>query len=81
MKVGISMKKVKKITAEEAISYRTPMSVTEISKLPYGYAFPRCPRCNVIIERFFQSYCDRCGQCLDWKPIYNLKAVERDPKE
>ena len=31
------------------------------------YSFPVCPRCQLTMEREYQSYCDRCGQALDWK--------------
>lgn len=26
-----------------------------------------CPRCRCSLERDYQSYCDRCGQALDWR--------------
>lgn len=51
---------------QSAESYRQPMPVTE--NVCYGTsAFPVCPRCGVAVEREFQSYCDRCGQALDWR--------------
>ena len=25
-----------------------------------------CPRCRTTLEREFVSYCDRCGQRLEW---------------
>ena len=31
-----------------------------------------CPRCNVTMEREFIAYCDRCGQCLNWKNYRGL---------
>jgi hypothetical protein len=36
-----------------------------------------CPRCDVTLERDYQSYCDRCGQCLDWKHIHKAKQRQR----
>lgn len=30
-------------------------------------SFPLCPHCRISLEREFQSFCDRCGQRLDWK--------------
>ena len=29
-------------------------------------AFVICPRCQLTIEREYQSFCDRCGQALNW---------------
>ena len=49
--------------------YRQPMPVTKIRYFPYldGItSYPVCPRCGVTMEREYQHYCDRCGQCLDW---------------
>ncbi len=54
----------------QEISYRIPMPVTEVRRFqgPSGFiAFPVCPHCEQTMEREFQSYCDRCGQCLDWE--------------
>ncbi|MBQ6700823.1 MAG: hypothetical protein IJM98_09225 [Oscillospiraceae bacterium] len=55
------------ITAEEAISYRLAIAVTESFKSRGGYEYPICPRCRITLEREYQAYCDRCGQALDWK--------------
>lgn len=52
-------------------SYRVPMRVTEVMvfKSPFfgktGYYV--CPRCHITLERDLMSFCDRCGQRLDWK--------------
>lgn len=51
------------------LSYRLPKTVTEaiFFKSHDGFdAYPICPTCKVSFEREFQSYCDRCGQKLDW---------------
>lgn len=45
-----------------AINYRIALAVTERNHR--GYAI--CPRCNVSLERDYQSFCDRCGQHLKW---------------
>lgn len=54
----------------QELSYRIPMPVTE-ARCFQGtsslIAFPVCPQCGQTMEREFQSYCDRCGQCLDWE--------------
>lgn len=49
---------------------RSPMPVTEIVHLAWGKeitCFPVCPRCGISLEREYQAYCDRCGQCLSWR--------------
>ena len=68
-------------SVEEAITYRTPLPVTEVVKFPNGYAFPVCPRCKNTLEREYQSYCDRCGQCLSWKGFSRAKVIEWKPKD
>ena len=53
----------------QEISFREPMPVTHIRWFRYSdglTAFPICPRCMTPIERDYQSYCDHCGQYLDW---------------
>ena len=54
--------------------YRKAMAVKECVLYTHtGYSFPVCPRCNSSLEREYQSYCDRCGQCLDWKEYRKAK--------
>lgn len=56
-------------------SFRCAMSVTEVMVFPSGWAYYVCPRCSVTVEREFMSYCDRCGQHLDWKGYRKAKVV------
>lgn len=60
--------------------FRTPMPVTKIVILgrEQKTSFPVCPRCGITLEREFQSYCDRCGQCLSWRRL-NCASVTRYP--
>lgn len=51
----------------DALSFRTPMIVYDAARFPGNIFYPRCPRCLLTIEREYQSYCDRCGQALNWK--------------
>lgn len=54
----------------QEMSFRQPMPVTQIRcfRWPCGITgFPVCPQCGVTMEREYQSFCDRCGQCLTWK--------------
>ena len=51
------------------MAFREPMPVTHIRCFRYlsgVTGFPVCPQCRRTMEREYQSYCDRCGQCLDW---------------
>ena len=54
--------------------YRTPMQIVQVRIFWNNNAFYVCPRCQVTLEREFQSYCDRCGQCLNWR---GRKKAER----
>ncbi len=69
------------ITVEDAVSFRTPLRVTEILLLPNGECFPRCPRCKITLERTYQRYCDRCGQCLDWRGFGKAKVIRWKSRE
>lgn len=56
-----------------AQTYRTPKIVTEIHVFKDNYFFPVCPRCKITIEREYQTFCDRCGQHLDWSDYDNAE--------
>lgn len=66
-----------RIRMREAESYRLPMLVNEYYIGHYGIfmryecCIPKCPRCSIGIDRDYQSYCDRCGQALDWRDWMN----------
>lgn len=47
--------------------YRMKMPVTEVMLFPDRNSYYVCPRCHITMEREFMSFCDRCGQHLDWK--------------
>lgn len=67
---------------EEAYSYRLPMPVLEVQVLPFvrGYTtYPICPRCDRSMDREYVSFCDRCGQALDWSR--QGKAIRRLPQK
>lgn len=63
-------------------SYRKAQRVDEVLMTDYGQAFPVCPRCKISMEREFMSYCDRCGQRLDWINFPKSAAIRtaRDRK-
>lgn len=48
------------------ILYRKAMLVEKYKALGKSGVFPVCPRCECTMERDYQAYCDRCGQCLKW---------------
>lgn len=57
------------IDFQEALTFRLPMRVSAVRAFRFSSGmttFPICPRCQITMEREYQSYCDRCGQALDW---------------
>lgn len=56
-------------------TYRIPMPVTEIHIYRDWCSYPLCPRCKITMEREYQSFCDRCGQRLDWNNFEDAKEV------
>ena len=49
------------------LSFRRPLAVTEAVLFPRDrFHYPRCPRCRLTLDREYMSFCDRCGQRLDW---------------
>ncbi len=59
--------------AFSGILFREPMLVMRSNcySCYHGVTtYPICPRCNISLEREFQAYCDRCGQCLDWSRFH-----------
>lgn len=57
------------------ISYRLSLMVTEIFISADNYTYPVCPRCKTTLEREYQSYCDRCGQKLNWDNFEEAKII------
>ena len=62
-------------------AYRFALPVTEFALykdlLGGETVYYYCPRCDVTLERDYQAYCDRCGQCLDWNRIHKAKPRQR----
>ena len=61
---------------EDAISFRTPLPVNKILLFKNNYSFPICPRCNITLDREYQSFCDRCGQRLDWRKFSKAEIIK-----
>ena len=58
------------------LSFRRPMAVTEVVLFArHSFPYPRCPRCRRTIEREYMSFCDRCGQKLDWMDFEHAATV------
>lgn len=69
-KLGLTKQRDEKLRPRfilEAVSYRIPLQVTRVVKLPgYGEIYPQCPRCKRTMDREYIQFCDRCGQKLSW---------------
>ena len=52
-----------------ALSYRIPKTVKKIRVYPDNCFFGVCPRCNNSIDREYQTFCNCCGQRLDWSKL------------
>ena len=67
-----------------AHSYRRPMLVRELMIFPdmkQDISFYVCPRCGRTMEREFVSYCDRCGQHLNWAQYEQVQIVYPGPQK
>ena len=65
------------------MTYRVPMMVKDMVSFyhfPEDDAYYRCPRCQELLPREFMAYCDRCGQCLDWREYRKAKCTYHRPK-
>ena len=58
----------------DAVSYRIPLPVTKV--IAYANTtYPVCPRCAVSLDREYMSFCDRCGQKLNWDLFEHTKVI------
>ena len=66
-----------------AEAYRKPMLIKKVLIINSGnqkLGYYICPRCNVSMEREFTSFCDRCGQALNWREYKKAERVYKfDP--
>jgi len=56
-------------------SYRIPLKVKEVKVLGFSGEYAVCPKCKATIDREYISYCDRCGQHLDWTCFEDAEIV------
>ena len=60
---------------EFELSFRYPKKVKKVILYENEDTFPICPSCKMTMEREYQSYCDRCGQKLNWKYFNEAKVI------
>lgn len=58
----------------DAVTYRIPLPVTKVISCA-NTTYPICPRCAVSLEREYMSFCDRCGQQLNWDLFEHAKVI------
>ena len=59
-----------------AASYRIAVPVTQMVQYSArGTCYPLCPRCITGMDRDYASFCDRCGQKLNWDKIDDAKIL------
>ncbi len=60
-------------------SYRVAMRVTEVMVCKSAWigetGYYVCPRCHITLEREFMSFCDRCGQHLNWRDYKKAATI------
>lgn len=64
----------------EAITYRVPLPVTKVFVFPDNTSYPVCPKCEISLEREYMSFCDRCGQKLNWDVFKSAKICRLGKK-
>ena len=58
----------------DAVTYRVPFPITKVIACA-NTTYPICPRCAVSLEREYMSFCDRCGQKLNWDMFEHAKVI------
>ena len=56
------------------LGFRVKAQICEVMQRSDG-AYYLCPRCRKSLDRDFQSYCDRCGQRLDWAGYRKARVI------
>ena len=78
--IKISAQKVNSSLEQEDSpeSYRNGMLVNEVMVFETWFGktgYYVCPCCKITLDREFISFCDRCGQKLDWRYYRKAKIV------
>ena len=59
-----------------AASYRLARPVTKMIHLASSEdTYPVCPRCRISMDREYISFCDRCGQKLNWDYLNQAQII------
>lgn len=58
----------------DAVTCRIPLPVTKVIAYT-STTYPVCPRCDLSLEREYMSFCDRCGQRLNWDLFEHAKVI------
>lgn len=72
----MSHKKLTHADIAAALSFRIAMPVKEVIMRKNHFTYPICPRCRISIEREYMSFCDRCGQALDWDSYSDAVIID-----
>ena len=59
----------------DAATYRVPFPVTKVIACA-NTTYPISPRCAVSLDREYMSFCDRCGQKLNWDLFEYAKVID-----
>ena len=62
-----------------AVTYRVPLPVTKVIAFT-NTTYPICPRCDLSLDREYMSFCDRCGQRLNWDYLEYAQVVHPGSK-
>lgn len=78
--MGIDRLEAQKLGQEllQELDFRICRPVTAVQCLRLNNrmtSFPICPKCGCTFEREYQSFCDRCGQRLDWSDFEKAVLV------
>ena len=59
-----------------AVSYRTALPVTKVILYSNDkFCYPMCPRCKISMDRDYMSFCDHCGQKLNWDYVDHAEII------
>lgn len=59
-----------------AVSYRIDLPVTKVIRYSNDiFCYPICPRCKLSMERDYMSFCEHCGQKLNWRYLDHAEII------
>lgn len=63
-----------------AVRYRIPLKVIQVLILTHGDSYSICPRCDMLLDREYMHFCDRCGKRLSWM-LFRFAQVVHWPRK